>query len=112
MNKGNQDYKKLQRQDGHLKRIVHFSIKLFKKMVDGESKWFRSHGSTFRHNPPKTPNRNSPCDCGSGKKYRNCCGTHRNLKCFCGGKTKAYYSQVLSRGFVRVCVDCGHRMWA
>ena len=22
----------------------------------------------------KTPGRNSPCPCGSGKKYKNCCG--------------------------------------
>jgi SWIM/SEC-C metal-binding protein len=22
----------------------------------------------------KTPNRNDPCSCGSGKKYKNCCG--------------------------------------
>lgn len=23
---------------------------------------------------PKTPGRNDPCSCGSGKKYKNCCG--------------------------------------
>ncbi|MBR6997252.1 MAG: SEC-C domain-containing protein [Prevotella sp.] len=23
---------------------------------------------------PKTPGRNEPCPCGSGKKYKNCCG--------------------------------------
>ena len=23
---------------------------------------------------PKTPGRNDPCPCGSGKKYKNCCG--------------------------------------
>ena len=23
---------------------------------------------------PKTPNRNDPCSCGSGKKYKKCCG--------------------------------------
>lgn len=23
---------------------------------------------------PKTPGRNDPCPCGSGKKFKNCCG--------------------------------------
>ena len=25
----------------------------------------------------KTPGRNEPCPCGSGKKYKNCCGAHK-----------------------------------
>ncbi|MGR9117332.1 MAG: SEC-C metal-binding domain-containing protein [Gammaproteobacteria bacterium] len=25
-------------------------------------------------NPPKKPGRNDPCPCGSGKKYKKCCG--------------------------------------
>ena len=25
---------------------------------------------------PNTPERNSPCPCGSGKKYKKCCGFH------------------------------------
>ena len=29
-------------------------------------------GSTV--NPDKTPARNEPCSCGSGKKYKKCCG--------------------------------------
>lgn len=24
--------------------------------------------------PPKSPRRNGPCKCGSGKKYKKCCG--------------------------------------
>lgn len=35
--------------------------------------------STPRHAAPK-PGRNSPCPCGSGKKYKNCC---------CGGTVQA-----------------------
>ena len=25
----------------------------------------------------KTPGRNDPCSCGSGKKYKNCCGANK-----------------------------------
>ena len=35
--------------------------------------------NTIQNNPTtttfdKTPNRNDPCSCGSGKKYKKCCG--------------------------------------
>jgi len=30
-------------------------------------------GQTVRHEKPK-PGRNDPCPCGSGKKYKKCCG--------------------------------------
>ncbi len=30
-------------------------------------------GKTVRHEKPK-PGRNDPCPCGSGKKYKKCCG--------------------------------------
>jgi len=32
-----------------------------------------SKGETFRHSSPKV-GRNEPCPCGSGKKYKRCCG--------------------------------------
>jgi preprotein translocase subunit SecA len=32
-----------------------------------------SEGSTLRESPTKI-GRNSPCPCGSGKKYKKCCG--------------------------------------
>lgn len=31
------------------------------------------HGETVRYEKPK-PGRNDPCPCGSGKKYKKCCG--------------------------------------
>ena len=31
----------------------------------------------------KKPKRNEPCPCGSGKKYKNCCGTKRSEKRVC-----------------------------
>lgn len=34
---------------------------------------FKSSGSTFVHTAPKV-GRNEPCPCGSGKKYKKCCG--------------------------------------
>jgi len=44
-------------------------------------RYFRQHGepkaSTRRPKPPRTGNkvgRNDPCPCGSGKKYKHCCG--------------------------------------
>ncbi|MDF3856232.1 SEC-C metal-binding domain-containing protein [Paracoccus pantotrophus] len=30
--------------------------------------------SPSRPNPHKTPGRNHPCPCGSGRKYKQCCG--------------------------------------
>ena len=34
--------------------------------------------STFRREGPK-PGRNDPCPCGSGKKFKKCCGTASTL---------------------------------
>lgn len=31
-------------------------------------------GRGFKSETPPTPGRNDPCDCGSGKKYKKCCG--------------------------------------
>ena len=31
-------------------------------------------GRAVKEGPPKTPGRNDPCPCGSGRKFKNCCG--------------------------------------
>ena len=43
-----------------------------KATVDGESREPASRGSTAR-----MVGRNDPCPCGSGKKYKHCCGRRR-----------------------------------
>jgi len=45
---------------------------MFKATVDGESREPVSRGSTAR-----MVGRNDPCPCGSGKKYKHCCGRRR-----------------------------------
>ena len=35
-------------------------------------------GGTFTHKSPKV-GRNDPCPCGSGRKFKQCCGRHRTL---------------------------------
>ena len=41
--------------------------------VDGGSKIGTDVDRTIRNEGPKV-GRNDPCPCGSGKKYKNCCG--------------------------------------
>jgi len=53
----------------------HHELSTFKK-VDG--KWYLVNGEILSHKPvvrttPKT-GRNDPCTCGSGKKFKKCCG--------------------------------------
>jgi uncharacterized protein YecA (UPF0149 family) len=38
-------------------------------------KRIKTPGTTFIHSSPKV-GRNDPCPCGSGKKYKKCCGLH------------------------------------
>ena len=55
-------------------RDVHHEIGLFKK-IDG--KWMYSNGSlktTTIVREGRKIGRNEPCPCGSGKKYKACCG--------------------------------------
>jgi SEC-C motif-containing protein len=48
------------------------------RFIREEGKWvYAGHlderGHTVRHETPR-PGRNDPCPCGSGKKYKKCCG--------------------------------------
>ncbi len=57
------------------KQQEHHELATFAK-IDG--KWFFvdglvAGGSTFRRETPKL-GRNDPCGCGSGKKFKKCCG--------------------------------------
>lgn len=48
------------------------------KLIDNSQNARRGHDAkpeTFRREEPKV-GRNDPCPCGSGKKYKNCCGKH------------------------------------
>ena len=52
----------------------HFEISTFKKL---DGKWFfydaQYNKGTVKRETPKV-GRNEPCPCGSGKKYKKCCG--------------------------------------
>lgn len=57
------------------KKQTHFEIALFEK---NDGQWRYSgmeevEGQTVRRETPKI-GRNDPCPCGSGKKYKKCCG--------------------------------------
>jgi len=56
------------------REVVHKEIAEFRKHED---KWYyynsRTPSSTVRREEPKV-GRNDPCPCGSGKKYKKCCG--------------------------------------
>lgn len=63
------------RQQGH--DIKHHEIGHFLKH---QGMWYYTHGrtpsiGTVRHEGPKL-GRNDPCVCGSGKKYKKCCGAN------------------------------------
>jgi len=58
------------------KEHEHFEIALFGRE---EGRWVytgqvNGPGTTYRREQPKI-GRNDPCPCGSGKKYKKCCGT-------------------------------------
>jgi len=40
-----------------------------------DGKWFYAAGTPFEPEPPFVPGRNDPCPCGSGKKFKKCCGS-------------------------------------
>ena len=56
--------------DGELH--LHHEVSQFRR-VDG--RWLYTAGRTPAPRPQqKKPGRNTPCPCGSGKKYKKCCG--------------------------------------
>jgi SEC-C motif-containing protein len=57
------------------KEIVHHEVSLF-RFDEAQKRWFYTDGKEIRE-PLKVENkigRNDPCSCGSGKKYKKCCG--------------------------------------
>ena len=44
----------------------------------GDAPKRRPKGETIKRDAPKV-GRNEPCPCGSGKKYKHCCGNPRNI---------------------------------
>jgi len=45
--------------------------------VRKNNNWYFTKGRTVKHDPVRkeqTAGRNDPCPCGSGKKYKKCCG--------------------------------------
>ncbi len=62
--------------DENKKEVIHHEISSFKK---SDGKWFYQAGQIVGTAPLKraTPKvgRNEPCPCGSGKKYKKCCGS-------------------------------------
>lgn len=42
-----------------------------------EGRWFYSSGAVPVSTGVKAPGRNDPCPCGSGRKYKKCCGATR-----------------------------------
>ena len=49
---------------------------LKRRILELESDFERKLNEIQKHNDNiKPPSRNSPCTCGSGKRYKNCCGT-------------------------------------
>ena len=70
---GTVEFKARYERDGKLQE--HHEVSLFRKI---EGRWLYSGGkeagpAQFRRDAPKT-GRNDPCPCGSGKKYKKCCG--------------------------------------
>lgn len=53
----------------HYIDIYHYKRKF--SSHDDDQSWLHP---TMPYIAPKTPGRNEPCPCGSGKKYKNCCG--------------------------------------
>ena len=68
-------------QEDTMKRLYFTVIRLANRW--SASRWPRrspaSHGETAAKKPAKAEKkvgRNDPCPCGSGKKYKNCCGAN------------------------------------
>lgn len=53
------------------KPTVHHELSTFDKI---EGKWYYSNGVIDPKETSAKLNRNDPCCCGSGKKYKKCCG--------------------------------------
>lgn len=53
------------------KPTIHHEVSTFDK-IDG--KWYYSKGVIDPEATNSKPNRNDPCSCESGKKYKKCCG--------------------------------------
>jgi SEC-C motif domain protein len=61
------------RRDGQ--ELAQYEVSSFRR-IDGN--WFYTGGKTSPNVPPRRVlkiARNDPCPCGSGKKYKKCCGT-------------------------------------
>ncbi len=55
-------------------RIVHHERSLFRRR---DGRWLYVDGDVVKAAPARraeAPGRNDPCPCGSGKKYKRCCG--------------------------------------
>jgi SEC-C motif-containing protein len=44
------------------------------RFVREEGRWFYLDGEILPPHQQEKPGRNAPCPCGSGKKYKRCCG--------------------------------------
>jgi SEC-C motif-containing protein len=44
------------------------------RFVREEGRWFYLDGEILSPHQEQKPGRNAPCPCGSGKKYKRCCG--------------------------------------
>jgi uncharacterized protein len=54
--------------------LAELRLSLADEVIANRSYWFRrSYPETVRRAAPKV-GRNDPCPCGSGKKFKNCCG--------------------------------------
>lgn len=57
-------------------RLAHRERSLF-RFDAGDQRWYFVEGETRKSAPvvrEARPGRNDPCSCGSGKKYKKCCG--------------------------------------
>lgn len=45
--------------------------------IEAEEKLLKETPKTEPIHATKTPDRNDPCPCGSGKKYKKCCGAEK-----------------------------------
>lgn len=67
-NRGLVEFVATYKEDGEIKK--HHELSVFQKLAN---RWYYSTGSTPQA-PAAKLNRNDPCLCGSGKKYKKCCG--------------------------------------
>ena len=67
---GQVDYRRLSRQEG----AVMSSIIIRCALARGASSHISYEGPSRKHSPPKHVSRNDPCPCGSGRKFKKCCG--------------------------------------